>query len=380
MLIDIEKVSVGDRIRKDMGDLKELSDDIAKNGLINPPVVTPDFELIAGERRLEAMKKLGYKQVEVRIMKVEDAEHKLNLEINENENRKDFNKSERIEYARQLERIERVKAKERQANSTGGANPQLSQNFAEAEKGKADDLVAEKMGIGSGEQYRKEKYIADNADPETLEQWNKEEISTHKAYTRVKELEKELEESTAANKRLADKVIELEQREPEIIEKEVVPEDYEDLKSELKELMDYQRELENKLYELQKKPKEEVKEVIKEVERGDIKYYKSEIKRLEDKLNKEITKNLSLINDKKLAISQLETEEAHRKRVSDITSMHYSIAGFLRSIGGQLYLTEYLEEVTPRERNLYLDSVKHLREFSEQLYLNCEDAIKKYRS
>ena len=380
MLIDIEKVSVGDRIRKDMGDLKELSDDIAKNGLINPPVVTPDFELIAGERRLEAMKKLGYKQVEVRIMKVEDAEHKLNLEINENENRKDFNKSERIEYARQLERIERVKAKERQANSTGGANPQLSQNFAEAEKGKADDLVAEKMGIGSGEQYRKEKYIADNADPETLEQWNKEEISTHKAYTRVKELEKQLEESTAANKRLADKVIELEQREPEIIEKEVVPEDYEDLKSELKELMDYQRELENKLYELQKKPKEEVKEVIKEVERGDIKYYKSEIKRLEDKLNKEITKNLSLINDKKLAISQLETEEAHRKRVSDITSMHYSIAGFLRSIGGQLYLTEYLEEVTPRERNLYLDSVKHLREFSEQLYLNCEDAIKKYRS
>lgn len=374
MLIDIEKVSVGDRIRKDMGDLKELSDDIAKNGLINPPVVTPDFELIAGERRLEAMKKLGYKQVEVRIMKVEDAEHKLNLEINENENRKDFNKSERIEYARQLERIERVKASQREKAGVA-IDPSLN-----SDKGRTDEIVAKKLGIGGKDTYRKEKYIADNADPETLEQWNNEEISTHKAYTRVKELEKQLEESTAANKRLADKVIELEQREPEIIEKEVVPEDYEDLKSELKELMDYQRELENKLYELQKKPKEEVKEVIKEVERGDIKYYKSEIKRLEDKLNKEITKNLSLINDKKLAISQLETEEAHRKRVSDITSMHYSIAGFLRSIGGQLYLTEYLEEVTPRERNLYLDSVKHLREFSEQLYLNCEDAIKKYRS
>lgn len=200
------------------------------------------------------------------------------------------------------------------------------------------------------------------------------EIKEYKAG--LEEKEKQLEESTAANRRLADKVIELEQREPEIIEKEVVPEDYEDLKSELKELMDYQKELENKLYEEQQKPKE----VVKEVERGDIKYYKSEISRLEGELQKEITKNLSLINDKKLAISQLETEEAHRKRVSDITSMHYSIAGFLRSIGGQLYLTEYLDEVTPRERNLYLDSVKHLREFSEQLYLNCEEAIKKYRS
>lgn len=178
------------------------------------------------------------------------------------------------------------------------------------------------------------------------------------------------------NERLREDLRQEREKPAEVVEKEVVPEDYEDLKSELKELMDYQKELENKLYEEQQKPKE----VVKEVERGDIKYYKSEIKRLEDDLQKEITKNLSLINDKKLAISQLETEEAHKKRVNDITSMHYSIAGFLRSIGGQLYLTEYLDEVTPRERNLYLDSVKHLREFSEQLYLNCEEAIKKYRS
>lgn len=349
-----------------MGDLKELSDDIAKNGLINPPVVTPDFELIAGERRLEAMKKLGYKQVEVRIMKVEDAEHKLNLEINENENRKDFNKSERIEYARQLERIERVKASQREK---AGVAIDPRENFPQ---GRTRDLVAEKLGIGSGKQYEKEKYIADNADPETLEQWNNEEISTHKAYTKVKELEKQLEESTAANKRLADKVIELEQREPEIIEKEVVPEDYEDLKSELKELMDYQKELENKLYELQKEPKE----IVKEVERGDIKYYKSEIKRLEDKLNKEITKNLGLISDKKLAISQLESEKAHQKIVDDISGFHYNIAGFIQANGGLLYLTEYLDEIPAKNRNLFLDSIKHLREFSEQLYLNVEERIK----
>lgn len=200
------------------------------------------------------------------------------------------------------------------------------------------------------------------------------EIKEYKAG--LEEKEKQLEESTAANKRLADKVIELEQREPEIIEKEVVPEDYEDLKSELKELMDYQRELENKLYELQKKPKEEVKEVIKEVERGDIKYYKSEIKRLEEKLQKEITKNLGLISDKKLAISQLESEKAHQKIVDDISGFHYNIAGFIQANGGLLYLTEYLDEIPAKNRNLFLDSIKHLREFSEQLYLNVEERIK----
>ena len=80
MLIDIEKIKVTDRIRKDFGDIQELADDIEENGLINPPVITPDtFELVAGERRLRAMKLLGYKQIEVRPMAVKNAENQLNL-------------------------------------------------------------------------------------------------------------------------------------------------------------------------------------------------------------------------------------------------------------------------------------------------------------
>lgn len=321
MLIDIEKVSVGDRIRKDMGDLKELSDDIAKNGLINPPVVTPDFELIAGERRLEAMKKLGYKQVEVRIMKVEDAEHKLNLEINENENRKDFNKSERIEYARQLERIERVKAKERMGQGT--------ENFPEV--GETRNLVAEKLGIGSGKQYEKEKYIADNADPETLEQWNKEEISTHKAYKRVKELERELEEKEKANRKLTDQISQMENQ-VEVIEKEVIPEDYRDLKNEVDGLLKDNEELKNKLY----------------MER----------------------------DRKKEAISQLKAEDAKREIIDQVQGFHYRIAGFIKEVGGLLYLTDYIDEVPPSTKKMFLSSIKYLREFSEQLYKNVERNLK----
>ena len=174
------------------------------------------------------------------------------------------------------------------------------------------------------------------------------------------------------NERLRENLRQEREKPAEIIEKEVVPEDYEDLKSELKELMDYQKELENKLYEEQQKPKE----VVKEVERGDIKYYKSEISRLEEKLQKEITKNLGLISDKKLAISQLESEKAHQKIVDDISGFHYNIAGFIQANGGLLYLTEYLDEIPTKNRNLFLDSIKHLREFSEQLYLNVEERIK----
>ena len=54
--------------------------------------------------------------------------------------------------------VQSAKAKERQATSTGGSNPQLVHKFAQAEQTKTRDMVAEKLGIGSGETYRKEKY------------------------------------------------------------------------------------------------------------------------------------------------------------------------------------------------------------------------------
>lgn len=56
-----------------------------------------------------------------------------------------------------------MKARERMATSTGGANPQPVETFPQAE-GKVRDVVAEKVGIGSDKQYEKEKYIVDNAD------------------------------------------------------------------------------------------------------------------------------------------------------------------------------------------------------------------------
>lgn len=118
---------------------------------------------------------LGYEQIEVRPMAVKDAEHQLNLEISENEARKDFSKAERIDYARKLERIESLKAKERQATSTGGVNPQLRQISDKVENKRTDEIVSEKLGIGSRDTYRKEKYIVDNQNsltPKDFSEWD----------------------------------------------------------------------------------------------------------------------------------------------------------------------------------------------------------------
>ena len=103
MLVDIDRIRLADRIRRDYGDVAELAADIAENGLIQPPLVTPELLLIAGERRLRACKSLGWKQLEVRVMPVRDAVHLLRLEVSENENRKDFTFSERMRWAARLE-------------------------------------------------------------------------------------------------------------------------------------------------------------------------------------------------------------------------------------------------------------------------------------
>ena len=186
MLVDIGKVIVRDRIRKDFGDIEELAKDIKENGLINPPVVTPDMELIAGERRLRAMKSLGYPQVEVRIMTVQDALHQLKLEISENENRKEFSFSEKMEWAERL-KVEYSKI----AEANQKANLVNSSSVSSETVGRVDQKVAEEVGLGSYSKLRKAEYIKANADEEMIRQLDDGQLSINAAYVKLK---KEIEE------------------------------------------------------------------------------------------------------------------------------------------------------------------------------------------
>lgn len=192
MLIDINKVTVGKRIRKDYGDITSLADDIEDRGLINPPVVTPDYELIAGERRLKAMKKLDYRQIEVRVMSVEDYEHQLKIEISENEERKAFTYSERMDYAKQLERIEAKKANDRKTSKLKQNKDTVTDQGPER-KGETRDIVGKASGFGSGRTYARAKYIYENADEETIKEVDEGKKSIRKAHDELRAKEKQNE-------------------------------------------------------------------------------------------------------------------------------------------------------------------------------------------
>lgn len=59
----------------------------------------------------------------------------------------------RIEYARRLEKVESLKAEERMKYGKSDPVEKSPQG------GKTGDIVAEKVGIGSSNTYRKEKYL-----------------------------------------------------------------------------------------------------------------------------------------------------------------------------------------------------------------------------
>ena len=187
MQISIEHIKIKNRIRENMGDIEKLAESIKKHGLLQPIVVTPDNVLIVGERRIKAVTKLGATCIEARIMELTDFEQQLQCEIDENECRKEFTFEERVKYGRELEQIEKLKAEERKLSTLKQNANTVREKFPAREyEGRVRDIVAAKVGFGSGKQYEKVKTIVDES-PEPIKELVKTgEISINKSYEATK--------------------------------------------------------------------------------------------------------------------------------------------------------------------------------------------------
>lgn len=98
MKVLIQDIIVKRRIRKDLGDISDLMESINKFGLLNPLTISERMELIAGFRRLEACKALGYEEIECNVIAVESKIDKLLVEADENMTRKDLTVNEIERY------------------------------------------------------------------------------------------------------------------------------------------------------------------------------------------------------------------------------------------------------------------------------------------
>src|SRR5271163_2769512 len=113
--MDIDQIKIGFRYRKDLGDLPTLAASIKDVGLLHPIVVTPEGRLIAGQRRLEACRLLGWTEIPVTVVDLLQA---ARGEAHENLVRKDLLPSEIVALKRAIEPFERRAARERQGSRT----------------------------------------------------------------------------------------------------------------------------------------------------------------------------------------------------------------------------------------------------------------------
>jgi hypothetical protein len=162
--MNIDRIRVEDRHRADLGDLSDLSASIAALGLLQPIVVTTDGRLIAGQRRLEACRSLGWTEVDVHfITDREDAISLVEMERDENICRKDMTPTEKIRLGLKLEALARPEAKKRQGGH--GAAPGRPANTSVPPNGSVQDrydtreIVAPAVGLSTASYSRGKQLI-----------------------------------------------------------------------------------------------------------------------------------------------------------------------------------------------------------------------------
>ena len=169
--VNVNKITVGDRVRKAETDLATLQQSLQRVGMLQPIVCDSQLNLVAGGRRLAAARQLGWKTVPVvKVKSLDDAILALVAERDENTCREPLSPTEMVELGRRLEALEKPKAAERKAatqakpgeGKTGAGNLPAPEN-----SGETREKVGEALGVsGSTYAHAKEVVEAAEADPE----------------------------------------------------------------------------------------------------------------------------------------------------------------------------------------------------------------------
>jgi ParB family transcriptional regulator, chromosome partitioning protein len=105
MQMPINKIKIAKRIRQDLGDLAALENSMMKFGQFSPIIIDTNNELIAGHRRLEAARKLGWSTINVYIVRNTSDIEKLEIEIEENIQRKELSSDEIEDGLNRLDKL-----------------------------------------------------------------------------------------------------------------------------------------------------------------------------------------------------------------------------------------------------------------------------------
>jgi ParB family chromosome partitioning protein len=181
--IGLNQIMVGDRHRKELGDIAALAKSIAALGMLQPVVVRRialengchKYRLVAGSRRLAAARELKWATVPAHVVdNLDDAAAALRAERDENTCRKDFTPSEAVAIGRALEELEKPKAAARKKASQAKPGQKVGTSKGKqgaskldapsgTAKGRSDEKAARAVGMGK-DTYRKAKAVVEAAE------------------------------------------------------------------------------------------------------------------------------------------------------------------------------------------------------------------------
>lgn len=190
MKIAIDSIVIGERARKEVGCLDPLERSLESVGQLQAIGITTDNVLVFGERRLRAAKRIGWTEIEARIVDCDS----LMAERDENQIRKDFTPTESVAIAMAIQG--------RMVGRVG--NPSLkanSGNISGIERGDSRDIAARAAGLGSGKTLEAAQRVIERGTPELIEAMDARAVSIHGADKLAKLPAEEQREAVKAKRR-----------------------------------------------------------------------------------------------------------------------------------------------------------------------------------
>ena len=170
--IHLDQIVIGERARRDYGDMTDLMESIQEHGILSPITLLPGNRLLCGGRRVEAARALGLESVPFHIAKTQDdALARIKAERDENTCRKDMTPEELVNIGLEIEELERPKAQARQAeggragaesrwgDGLGPAGPKPSEK---PETNRTAAVVGDALGVSTNT-YKRAKHVVQTA-------------------------------------------------------------------------------------------------------------------------------------------------------------------------------------------------------------------------
>lgn len=130
--IEVASIDVGERFRKDYGNVQDLADNIGEYGLLHPLVIDEQHRLLAGGRRLQAVKLLGWERVNCHYIYELDEITRRKIELSENLLRQNLSPWEQAKLTKEIQRLLMLEAgvTEEEVQKIDPQNPHVQQAYS----------------------------------------------------------------------------------------------------------------------------------------------------------------------------------------------------------------------------------------------------------